>query len=143
MTVQERTSLPAEIPGSYDLRDLSAPVIPAEYGRGSLVGGAVVSHLCEPVYTVAFPYPEKIDNKEVVMHFLVSGFSPKRARSEQIEDAFGDSHRHLVYRQLDPEEIEACGDMVLRAHNGIYSAPLTKGSAVYQLYTNSKKFPIT
>jgi hypothetical protein len=124
-----------------DPTDLNAKVIPVALAKGKNVGGAVVSRLAEPVYVVAFRYPEKINDETVTMQFLVSGFrpGPQNTRTEQIENAFGDSHDHVLYRQLTREEVQACGQLALEAHNGVYAAPITRGSAVYMRMTKNEK----
>jgi hypothetical protein len=132
-----------------DITDLNAKVIPIELAEGRYLGGAVVSHLAEPVYIVAFNYskkvngyivPIKISNEVVTMQFLASGFKsgPDTPRTEQIEEAFGDVHDLIVCRQLYEDEIKACGKLALKPHNGIYAAPLTRGSAVYMRMTKNE-----
>jgi hypothetical protein len=130
-------------PDITDLNDLPdlEDLMPLKHDPGStrFAGGALVSHLAEPVYIIAFKYGKKIADKTVIMQFVVSGFNDNQnhARTEQIERAFGDTHKLLVHRQLDPEDIEPLGGMVLRVHNGVYAAPLTRGSAIYQYWTKS------
>jgi hypothetical protein len=122
-----------------DPADLNAKVIPVELAHGRIAGGALVSHLAEPVYVYAFQYPEKIAGKTVIMQFLVSGFRPETEspRTEQVEDAFGDTQEISLYRQLTEEEVKACGNLALEPHNGLHAAPLTRGSAIYMRWTKN------
>jgi hypothetical protein len=116
--------------------DINAPVsIKSE----KFAGQAVLRNLAEPVYTVAFPHREKIQGKDFIMQFIVSGFKPESeiSRTEQIERALGDTHDPIIFRQLEDEEVEALGDLTLGSHNGLYVAPINRGSAIYMRWTKS------